>query len=87
MPHLYDDCGGAVSLRSPKLTKRLKSENTSRLSPVLEDESDPVGGPLMGGEPNALKIPSAALELLPAPESKAGRLTRLPAGLMRLTSC
>lgn len=85
MPIFYDH---AVSFRKPKVTKRRRSENTSRLcSPPFDEESEPVGGPLSGGEPSALRIPSAAPAPPAAPASNAGRFTRLPEGLVRLISC
>lgn len=60
--HFYD--GGCASRRNPKETNLLKSENTSRFCPsfplALPSLLDPVGGPLSGGEVNALNTLSAA---------------------------
>jgi hypothetical protein len=75
----YD--GGCVSLRNPKVTKRLMSENTSRFAPgslplTLPSALDPVGGPLNGGEVSPPNTPSA-----PAGVVDNGNATRLTLGL------
>ena len=57
MGHGYD--GSCESLLKP-LTNLLKSENTSLLSSILPVALDPVGGPLVGGEPSAANNDSAA---------------------------
>ena len=57
----YD--GGSVSLLSPKLTNRLKSENTSRL-PAWSDlvPSEPVDGAFVnGGDDSAARMLSPAV--------------------------
>ena len=52
-----------MSLLRPKLTKRLKSEKTSRRCSPREPSAtlEPVGGPLIGGEANPANILSATL--------------------------
>ena len=80
--------GGAVSLRSPKLTNLRKSENTSRFPAracpsARGGVSAPDGVPLSGGELSAARIPSAG----PGPASSPGRETRLPPGEVDVCNC
>jgi hypothetical protein len=75
-----------VSLLNPKLTNRLKSENTSRFcSPNRPLAPSPVGGPLSGGDPKAANrlSPAAVAPLMP-PFTSEGRDTRLPPGLAKV---
>ena len=70
--------GGSVSLLSPKLTNRLKSENTSRL-PAWSDlvPSEPVDGAFVnGGDDSAARMLSPAV-------APGMRETRLLPGLVK----
>lgn len=65
LPYTYFYDGGCVSLRNPKVTNLLISENTSLFCPgsfplALPSLLDPVGGPLRGGDVKALNTLSAA---------------------------
>jgi hypothetical protein len=76
--------GANESFLKPKLTNRLRSEKTSRRSPVRPPGAEsaafePVEGPVDAGEVNDENKPS-----LPLPVTARGRETRLPPGLTRL---
>ncbi len=50
--------GACESLRNPKLTNLLKSENTLSPGRFASPTLDPVGGPLSGGDDSPEKMPS-----------------------------
>lgn len=89
--HEDGDCG---SLRRPKLTKRLKSENTSRFCPdslalVLPSALEPVDGPVNGGVWRAPKppppLPPSAAPPPTVKPNESGSAMRAEAGLPSIT--